>query len=236
MEHGSLTLTVVHPVSQTATNTNLSKTAHKKENQKMTTVQFEAWPKTARLFRDMIVTEKIDGTNAAIQIIPTTDVDTDDLLCLGRDEKFAVFAQSRTRLIAPGPNTDNYEFAAWVQEHAETLIRDLGPGIHYGEWWGKGIQRGYDVEERYFALFSSKRMGKDGYFETPNLMAVPVLARRTFSQDVIEEILRDLRENGSHVNRDFKNPEGIIVYHAPTKTTTKVTLDNQDKGKWELES
>jgi hypothetical protein len=30
--------------------------------------EFIAWPKTQRLFRDIIVSEKIDGTNAAIHI------------------------------------------------------------------------------------------------------------------------------------------------------------------------
>jgi hypothetical protein len=199
----------------------------------MTNVEFTEWAKTARFFRDMVVTEKIDGTNAAIRILPASAVSDDDPNCIFKNDEAALFAQSRTRLITPAPGKDNYDFAKYAAENAETLIRDLGFGIHFGEWWGKGIQREYGATERFFALFHSKRMGKDGYFETPNLMAVPMLARRTFSQDVIEECLRDLRENGSHVNRDFKTPEGIIIYHVPTKTITKVTLDNQDKGKWE---
>lgn len=31
-------------------------------------IEFKAWPKIPRLFRDVIITEKIDGTNAAIHI------------------------------------------------------------------------------------------------------------------------------------------------------------------------
>lgn len=31
-------------------------------------ITFQAWPKTPRLFRSMIITEKIDGTNGAIII------------------------------------------------------------------------------------------------------------------------------------------------------------------------
>jgi hypothetical protein len=31
-------------------------------------IEFQGWPKTPRLFRDMIVTEKIDGTNSAVII------------------------------------------------------------------------------------------------------------------------------------------------------------------------
>ncbi len=45
--------------------------------------EFKAWPKIARLNRDMVITEKIDGTNACVIV-------TDD---------GSVHAQSRTRLI-----------------------------------------------------------------------------------------------------------------------------------------
>lgn len=33
----------------------------------------------------------------------------------------------------------------------------LGKGYHYGEWWGKGIQRGYGLEEKRFSLFNVSR-------------------------------------------------------------------------------
>ena len=29
------------------------------------------------------------------------------------------------------------------------------------------------------------------------------------------------------------SPEGICVYHSQTRSVFKVTLDNNDKGKWE---
>ena len=38
-------------------------------------IDFTEWPKTPRLFRDMIVTEKIDGTNSAVGIKPISEVD-----------------------------------------------------------------------------------------------------------------------------------------------------------------
>lgn len=80
---------------------------------------FRAWPKTPRLFRDMVITEKIDGTNAAVIVA---------------DGK--LYAQSRKRIITP--DDDNFGFASWVAEHPELV--ELGEGYHYGEWWGKGIQ------------------------------------------------------------------------------------------------
>ena len=85
---------------------------------------FEAWPKTPRWNREVIITEKIDGTNSAIII----ELDTlgyaarDDVNLLSVEEDggsiYKVFAQSRNRLIFPGKMTDNYGFAAWVQENS----------------------------------------------------------------------------------------------------------------------
>lgn len=70
------------------------------------------------------MTEKIDGTNGQIVITPEGQV----------------FAGSRNRYVEPG--NDNYGFAQWVKSN-EAALRDLlGPGRHYGEWWGAGIQRG----------------------------------------------------------------------------------------------
>lgn len=80
---------------------------------------FEPFPKIARLSREIVVTEKIDGTNAQVFI-------TDD----GR-----VLAGSRTRWLTP--ESDNFGFAAWV--HANQFnLKQLGQGRHYGEWWGAG--------------------------------------------------------------------------------------------------
>ena len=57
---------------------------------------FKPFPKMARLSREIIITEKLDGTNA--QVFITEDGD--------------LFAGSRTRWITP--QDDNYGFARWV--------------------------------------------------------------------------------------------------------------------------
>ena len=87
--------------------------------------EFVPFQKIARLNRGMTVTEKIDGSNAAIGIA----------------EDGEVYAQSRKQLIFPGKSTDNFGFAGWVAEHADELREGLGEGLHFGEWWGAGIQR-----------------------------------------------------------------------------------------------
>src|SRR5690349_11912868 len=99
-------------------------------------MEFEAFNKIARLSRNCTITEKIDGTNACIAI-------SDD----GKD----FFIGSRSRWITP--EDDNFGFARWATEHREELLL-LGPGRHWGEWWGAGIQRRYGVPEKRFSLFN----------------------------------------------------------------------------------
>jgi len=210
----------------------------------VSTVEFLPWPKTPRLFRDIVVTEKLDGTNAAIQIIPVAELDRweaeDGKLISLIDPQpiavvdgFAVFAQSRNRLIFPGKMTDNYGFAGWVERNAVTLVEDLGAGIHYGEWWGQGIARKYNQKHKTFSLFNVARYA-EATFNTPSLDLVPVLHDGHFDQWEVENALQKLRSNGSVAAPGFMNPEGICVYHTASRQVFKVTLDNQDAGKWEF--
>lgn len=198
-------------------------------------VEFLPWEKTPRLFRDITVTEKIDGTNAAVQIIPVAELDEpatayDQIISV--IDGLAVLAQSRSRLITPGKTTDNYGFAGWVENNAASLVEDLGEGIHYGEWWGKGIQRSYGAKEKYFHLFNTARYA-DVTFTTPNLDVVPVLYEGPFDQEEVEVRLASLRDWGSKAAPGFMNPEGICVYHSASRQVFKVTLDKNDAGKWE---
>ena len=95
------------------------------------TIQFESFPKLHRFTGPIVISEKIDGTNACVVI-----------------EGDEIAAQSRTRIITP--EKDNHGFARWVYANKEALIAVLGDGRHYGEWWGNGIQRGYGLKEKRF--------------------------------------------------------------------------------------
>lgn len=205
------------------------------------TIEFAAWPKTPRLLRDITITEKIDGTNAAIGIVsveaPLDDPNIIAHITLGLDtdlqRMYAVYAQSRTRLITPGKLTDNYGFAGWVGRNAHELVELLGEGLHYGEWWGNGIQRGYGMTEKWFSLFNTARF--HGFEERTdlNIRAVPVLYQGPHDTNAINDAMTRLREHGSVAAPGFMNPEGICVYHAASRTISKVTLDKNDAGKWE---
>ncbi|MFE9026215.1 RNA ligase family protein [Streptomyces iakyrus] len=203
--------------------------------------EFTPWPKTPRLFRDIVVTEKLDGTNAAIHISAVADnalheADGDRLTYV--DGKwFALSVQSRKRMITPGKSTDNYGFAGWVNDNAAQLVRLLGEGIHYGEWWGQGIQRGYGLETRRFSLFNTARhagvLVKVGaaYVDT-----VPVLYTGTFSEGEIWGAVDKLKLSGSVAAPGFMNPEGVCVFHKASGRVFKVTADHQDGNPEQLAS
>ena len=100
--------------------------------------EFVGFPKMARLRREAILTEKIDGSNA--QILITEDGD--------------LFAGIRTRWITP--EDDNHGFARWVEGNRQELLA-MGPGRHFGEWLGQGIQRKYGLKEKCWSLFNVLR-------------------------------------------------------------------------------
>src|SRR5271157_773876 len=146
--------------------------------------QFVAFSKIARLNREMVITEKIDGTNACVSI---------------REDGGAILAGSRNRWLT-WPTQDNFGFAKWVQDNREELLK-LGPGRHYGEWWGVGIQRGYGLSERRFSLFNPK--WNDNAIRPKCCSVVPILCVGLFDSYQIRETLRRLGWNGSYAAPGF---------------------------------
>lgn len=204
-------------------------------------IEFQAWPKTPRLFRDIVITEKIDGTNAAVVIeeLGTGDFEPIPDVVVSQPRvngvRYAVGAQSRKRLLTL--EQDNFGFAGWVHDNATALVKFLGPGRHFGEWWGHGIQRGYGLAkgERGFSLFNVALHRDIGSRSDYLLHSVPVLYEGEFTQYAIEGALDDLRLNGSLAatvdGRGYGNPEGIIMYHSASNSTFKVLLDRDDTPK-----
>lgn len=202
----------------------------------MIDIAFRGWPKTPRLFRDCVVTEKIDGTNAAIGIYPADQPVIGDITkCLfteGVDgTMWLIYAQSRNRIITP--ENDNYGFAKWVYDNATTLIADLGVGLHFGEWWGQGIQRGYGLDHREFSLFNTAKWASK-VFSTWNLGAVPVLSQHTFSTNEVSRCIDMLNECGSLAAPGFKPAEGVVAYHSAASQVFKALIDNDHLPKTQV--
>jgi hypothetical protein len=199
-------------------------------------IPFTAWPSIARLNRPITVTEKIDGTNACVGIVETPGVNAilEGATWVPKifgDGGYLVYAQSRTRVITP--QADNFGFAAWVWENAKDLAGSLGEGIHHGEWWGSGIQRGYDKPKgyRYFSLFNTQRWGDLLFTSPPALRVVPVLYEGMYNEGAIQTCLDELRALGSAASFGFDKPEGIVIYHHHARTMFKVTLENDEVPK-----
>jgi hypothetical protein len=171
--------------------------------------EFQPFPKIPRLSREIIVTEKLDGTNGQIFI--------------GEDGQFLV--GSRNRWITP--EQDNHGFARWAHLNREELLT-LGAGRHYGEWWGSGIQRTYGLPEKRFSLFNVSRWAE----ERPACChVVPTLYRGEFSQAKIDAALAGLRVAGSQAAPGFMRPEGVIVFHVAANSGFKKTLERDQEPK-----
>ena len=140
-----------------------------------------------------------------------------------------VAAGSRTRLITPGKTTDNFGFAAWVEDNREELLQ-LGPGRHFGEWWGHGIQRAYGMTERVFSLFNTTRWNNNN-LPPACCRVVPVIAAGEW--DAVDNALVYLRELGSLAAPGFLDPEGIVIYHPASKSRFKQMIkgDEEPKGR-----
>ena len=195
------------------------------------TTEFIEFPKMARLSRECIVTEKIDGTNACIKI-------TEDGLFL---------TGSRTRWITP--SDDNYGFSAWAHKHIKELMK-LGPGTHFGEWWGSGCQRGYGLSngEKRWSLFNVARWCLAGQMPQriptgdPRIEKyqeilpecchlVPVLYRGVFCTEMVDYYLEMLWANGSQAAPGFMRPEGVVCYHIAGNVGFKKTIEKDEEYK-----
>lgn len=177
-------------------------------------MEFVEYGKTNRLFRPVVITEKIDGSNCVIGI------DTEDNI---------VQAGSRTKWLG---DADHFGFRSWVMENRESLISDLGPGLHRGEWFGQKMQRKYGMDHREFALFNTEKWGNKE-FKTPNLRSVPILYEGVFDFEAIDWCLERLTVLGSVASPGFMKPEGICIFHSQANMVFKVLLENDQMTKTE---
>jgi hypothetical protein len=173
-------------------------------------MDFVEFPKIARYSREMVITEKLDGTNASVTIT----------------EMGEFFTGSRTQWITP--QNDNHGFSLWAHNHKNELM-SLGPGTHFGEWWGCGIQRKYGLQEKRWSLFNVGRWTAENKPECCHL--VPVIYRGIFENQPIEAALQSLRINGSVAAPGFMKPEGVVIYHTAANICFKKTLEKDEEWK-----
>jgi len=188
----------------------------------MTRPTFEEFPKIPRLRRTIIISEKIDGTNGQVHITKDGEV----------------YAGSRTRWVTP--EADNQGFACWVEKYRDGLKELLGPGTHYGEWFGAGIQRRYGLLDKKFYLFNTHRWKhflptdesyQDTQAKAPGIGVVPTLYIGEYSDSAIQSTIEELQSKGSSAVPGFMNPEGVVVYMTASGTMHKILLENDELSK-----
>lgn len=178
--------------------------------------EFVPFPKIPRWNREVVISEKLDGTNGVIHI----------------SDAYVITAGSRSRWLSPGKQTDNYGVAAWVESNKDELIAKLGPGSHFGEWWGAGIQRGYGLKEKRFSLFNTSRWS-DPLTRPACCDAVPVLWAGLMEAAPLPGLLISLIVDGSFAAPGFDKPEGLVIYHTASGQYFKRLIEGDalPKGK-----
>lgn len=188
----------------------------------MTYPEFAKWPSIQRLSSEICwITEKIDGTNGIVFVPDTPDQ--------------PVLAGSRERWLTnedgtpPLKGKDNFGFGQWVHERSESLRR-LGPGYHYGEFHGAGIQRKYGLTDKRWASFEYWRDD----IQIPDVCVVPVLYTGEPVAGIIDLTVDRLRQMGSVLYPGFMQPEGVVVtfknmHHAKFKRL----CENDKIHKWQ---
>jgi hypothetical protein len=200
-------------------------------------MRFPAYPKTPRFNMGCLVTEKIDGTNACIVVEHVIDGKPGGLPSGCATEvtvngiNYAIAAGSRKRWITP--EKDNFGFARFVHENAERLVELLGEGLHYGEWWGSGIQRGYAQNGKRLSLFDGPgrypwALDEEWEYAQAHLQTrmvavgdafigvVPLLYQGSLDEILTrlgdtDELRRFLGIETSHAQIGWTRPEGVIV-------------------------
>lgn len=208
-------------------------------------MEFKAWPSIPRMSKERaVVTEKLDGSNSAVRIreaTPDTETTERVVYTMVDGVGYNLWAQSRKRLLQPGKSTDNFGFARWVHDNASALVRTLGAGDHYGEWWGQGIQRGYGLSEKRFSLFNAPRWvelikSDKPTTEIPNLYTVPLLYAGPFYSLDVMALREMLYTQGSKAVPGGRGAEGMVVYLREVNASYKVLLENDDIHKWETQN
>jgi hypothetical protein len=233
----------------------------------MTILKASDYPKfrpIPRLHRKVVLTEKINGTNGLIEITrfdSTWDIALTDVFPNGRYVKaedgstYVVRAGSRNRWLTR--DNDNFGFAAWVLDNADALV-GLGEGRHYGEWFGKGIQSGYGLDEKRFALFNVNRWydAKDPEITDDSSQGINERFLRTFPKAApapslstltvvpvisvidgrhlnyaVDDALHTLESEGSFIAPGFRDPEGVVVWHDAAGAFFKATIKNDEAPK-----
>ena len=167
-----------------------------------------------------VITEKIDGTNGLIEIHDSTI----DGVKFGSRNRYITFENDNNGFANFFRHYTNQLFSLpnVIEEEPEYPIRI------YGEWFGCGIQRGYDLKDKFFMPFSTFYAEKLIEHQIPNIIKPSIMYTGKFSQEVVDTCMQILT-NGSLVIPEFKRPEGIVIHFPKYNFRLKQTFEG---SKW----
>lgn len=188
----------------------------------------------------MVITEKVDGTNAMFII------ENKQIVLIGshKEPKKMVNdprwvkqfenAPDKERLLAEEPRKTHYGFAGWIEDHKEELCAKLNDGTYYGEWYGPGINknRDYNLTEKRFAFFQAHKWTDPRRPRVSGSDVVPILYIGSISTEACERAMEKLAKEGSQIAPGFMNPEGVVIEIPGLHLMRKYTFAG-NKHKWE---
>ena len=181
--------------------------------------EFAKWPSIQRLSSEICtITEKIDGTNGVIYVFD------DGLVLAGSRERWL----SKEDGSACDKVADNFGFSRWVYDRREALKR-LGPGYHYGEFHGAGIQRGYGLKNKRWLSFAHWRTDGHDIGIHEDAGCVPILYKGEPTVAIIDETVARLKLSGSIAYPGFMKPEGVVITFKEMRTCKFKRLCENDK-------
>lgn len=173
----------------------------------MSEPEFRRWSSIERFSQMITITEKIHGSNAQIFV----------------DDSGEVHAGSRERWLTLVH--DNFGFCNHVKTHADEIRTLLGPGRHFGEWYGSGINSTYGLKTKRLALFDTRWQDKP----RPDWCdVVPILYQGLHSAEAVATTLAKLKQEGSVLQPGFMAPEGIVLRFERSGVLMKQVFDAEE--------
>ena len=198
----------------------------------MSTANYNSFPSIERLENIYcIISEKIDGTNGLIEINETNVRFGSRNRYISFSDDNAGFANFFRHYEAKLEDVAKDVITKELELNGETLTscNESYPLRIYGEWFGCGIQRGYGLKDKFFMPFSSFYGEKLIEYQVPNVITPNIMYTGKFSMEVVGTCMQQLKLNGSGVVKDYKQPEGIVIFFPKYNFRLKETFDG---AKW----
>ncbi len=178
--------------------------------------EFEEFPKMPKWDNmELVITQKMHGTNACINIYCKHCAKMGHTIVIGQKcecttPDYGLICGKRTAWITT--QSDNFGFALFCYVNKDELIAFLGPGIHWGEWCGPGINKdaGEGLSVKTLYLFNYWRE-YDMAIKPKNVEIIPVLYFGKNLPGVIEKTCEKLKVEGSAAVPGYMNPEGVVI-------------------------